>query len=86
MQLITVDEALYIEVYLLFLQLHASKASLTEYNSYEAYRQNELQQRCNKYEQYAEQYRAQRVCSSAQCLPLVINTLKWLAQYEIKLK
>ena len=52
------------EACLLMLQLQASKASsltLTERNSYEDYRQNELQQRCSKYEQYAEQYRAQRV-------------------------
>jgi len=48
--------------YLLLLQLQASQASVPECSSaYEAYRQNELQQKCNKYEQFAEQYRAQRV-------------------------
>jgi len=50
--------------YLLLLQLQASQASVPECSSaYEAYRQNELQQKCNKYEQFAEQYRAQRVWS-----------------------
>jgi len=50
--------------YLSMLQLQAAKASVTERSSYEASRQNELQKRCNKYEQYAEQYRTQRVCCS----------------------
>jgi len=43
------------------LQLLVAKTSLADRSSYETWRQNELQQRCNKNEQYAEQYRSQRV-------------------------
>jgi len=51
------------EFHLLTLQLETAEASLAERSSHETSRENELQQRCRKYEQFADQYRTQRVSS-----------------------
>jgi len=60
--------ALMLLLLLLLLQLQAAEASLTERSTREAARQNDLQQRCTKYEHVVAQYRAQRVSSSTQSL------------------
>lgn len=53
------------EFYLLPVQLQVAEASFADRSSYESWRENELQQRCTKYEQFAELYRTQRVRSSS---------------------